>query len=238
MVERDSQNCYSGQDLNEVASYIVESIWNRIRSNRFPDDKDSRIINRTPLIDALRKQAAQKDVDYLLTIADTSPGYRGGLAVSLLRSFSTQPQVSGKLIELWEKWKHFDDEEIIIRCHLFWRLLDDPDLPLAWHEMLLDFVLDTRVWNLFQEHHLAFWKMGKPPFESIFNRLINETPATKKWAYLCCRPPGNKILWLTLLDVVAKGYLITDPKSGTDGEPFARDVVTRLLEFCASAECA
>lgn len=72
-----------------------------------------------------------------------------------------------------------------VRSHLLWRLLDDEELPSAWHSQLFEFVLQN--WHTFRGSVVQF--LG-PDDEHVVIRALERYgdpsfPRSKKWAYLC-----------------------------------------------------
>ena len=71
------------------------------------------------------------------------------------------------------------------KTHLLWRILDDPELPLEWHERLFGFVEEN--WGAFQETCLKYYgEESDTAIASMIERYHSpDFPASKKWAYLC-----------------------------------------------------
>jgi hypothetical protein len=98
-------------------------------------------------------------------------------------------------------------------------MLDDPNLPDAWHRRLFEFTVTE--WSTFRDWNLTFYRDGKSALLDICNRLGDPSfPPSKKWAYLCSIPE-------VVDDPHAARGLITLGRSLE--APYAREVADTLL---------
>lgn len=107
-----------------------------------------------------------------------------------------------------------------MRTQLLWRILDDPTLPMEWHNRLFQFVLAE--WDTFQASSVKF--LG-PSHELVIIRALERYgdpsfPTEKKWAYLCSGA-GATSYAKAARALLAIGQQCTDP--------FIRNVANTLL---------
>ena len=148
------------------------------------------------------------------TEADCCCGGSAAFAVSLLRHFSLQPDVQPRI---WARW---ESASTYLRCHLLFRILDDPALQVEWHRKLFNFVLDE--WEVFNQVQIKF--LGSP--ENVISHVLRRIgdpsfPDSKTWAYLCT-VPGLVEDKNVARALVGLGLNSTDP--------FTREVADQLLD--------
>lgn len=193
--------------------FLSAAVISYLRENR-PSEDDADLLNRLPLIDRLRGQVREENIPHLLDVVETESGAVAALYLSLLRSATSKPEVQRRLRARW------DSADAFLRAHLMWRLLDDPELPPAWHRELFNFVLDN--WAEFHEVSLRF--LGTP--DTVVTRALLRIadpsfPPTKKWAYLCRVPEvaSDKAAARALVEL---GAIMPNP--------FTREVASVLLK--------
>lgn len=184
-----------------------------MRNGHFPGNAEADWLNRFPLIDALRTRVQETDVQRLLGIVEDGDGPSAGFALSLVRHYSTEPEVKTRIQARWESASPY------LKCHLLWRLLDDPELPEAWHRKLFNFILEA--WDTFRQTQIKF--MGTP--QNVIPRALRRIgdpsfPESKKWAYLCCVPEVAD-------DQIAARALVSLGLRSSD--PFTQEVAKQLL---------
>lgn len=166
-------------------------------------------------MDALRPLVAEEDLSWItqnLLVADDE---RFAFLLSLLHKFAARPEVQELLRSLWSGVSETK------KISLFWRVLDDPELPLHWHQVLFNFVDEN--WELFKEACLPFNK-GTPEgvlAGNVERYLGKDFPETKKWAYLC-----------SIATVAGYPSAVTFSlnRGSESAFPFERTVATRLAE--------
>jgi len=148
-----------------------------------PDDFVQLTSNQ--MMDQLRPLVTEDDLEWILGDWGNCTQEEHSFRVSVLRKFSGLPRVNKFLKEAWETANKFE------RNHLFWRILDDPSLELAWHKRLLEFVIDE--WDLWKSEGLQFYNdpdkahgtSNEVRMMNIINRYTGtDFPSSKKWAYL------------------------------------------------------
>jgi polar amino acid transport system ATP-binding protein len=208
-------------DRTSQLRFVGDAVSTRIKGGDFPSDHDAEFLNRSPLIEIIRLRINSKDIPRLLNIIDRHSGPSAVFALNLLRNYGQHEGVKKRLRSRW------DDASVFLRCHLMWRILDDPDLPMDWHAKLFEFVIEN--WDVFKKNVLnMFGGVRRDMVREISQRIHDIGFAEyKKWAYLCCVPE-------VFDDQDAAEKLVRSALSSSD--PFTREVANRLLTHFFSAE--
>lgn len=198
----------------EDFSFIADAALTTLRTGTRPADIDSDLLNRLPIIDALRVRVERTDLEWIWPIVEGESRERAGLFVSLLQRYAHEPESQVRLRSIWAK------AEVLLRAHLMWRILDDPKLPLEWHEKLFEFVLSE--WSMFQRISLKFLGTPETVIMQVLKRIADPSfPKSKRWAYLCRIPEGAE-------DQEAARALVLLGVSG--GDEFMQKVGRELLQ--------
>ena len=157
----------------------VNERFTLLREGYVPTEAEASAWNVAGTIDAMRHLVTEPDAAWLLPAVAGNDGPRAALYLALLQPLATKPEVRDLLT------RRFETASPYLKSQLFWRLLDDKDLPVAVHETLFRFVLSD--WREFQEASVSF--LGSPSgiINGALGRLAECIPS-KRWAYLCCLP--------------------------------------------------
>lgn len=167
-----------------VIEYLADACLGRIREEGLPEARVCAGLNTYPLIDSLRARLREDDLVNICDVAKNGSGSRPALAISLLRKFSTRAEVRQLLFGRW------GDGDTHIRLHVMWRLLDDANLELHWHEQLFEFALAN--WEDFSQQQLAFTGGPSAVLGGVVCRMADPSfPESKMWSYLCCLPEAD-----------------------------------------------
>ena len=170
-------------------SYVADAIVSRLASGAWPSDEDAAHLLYAPEIPQMRMLVPDYPglASALLKVASSETGNRAAFSLSLLRHVAAGPEWAQSLRDLFLK---NGDTNPTFACHVIWRLLDNPELPLDWHDSLFKYILGH--WDAWKRHSAEFEEPG--PLEmvtAVENRLSDPTfPASKKWIYLLCLPDG------------------------------------------------
>lgn len=211
---QDSSTIHESFKEYEGLDFIADATISKMREGQSPTEQEAASLNRLPLIDLLRNRVTDLDLTWIFNLLEKETDEVAGLYLSLLRKFTERSEIQAKLRKKWENSSSF------LRAHLLWRILDDPDLPTQWHEILFKFALEE--WEIFTRVSVKF--LGGPDKAVIqsLKRLGDPTfPNSKKWAYLC-RVPEVANDQEAALALIRVGRLIEDP--------FTRYVAETLLD--------
>lgn len=166
-------------DSNPPNGFLSRSVIEALRAGTVPSVLDSDLLNTFPLIDELRQLVEPSDLEWLLPVVCKRDDAIAAFYLSLLRRLSASSnQINDTLRSLWQKATPY------YKSHLFWRILDEKDLPLEWHEELFAFTVAE--WDVFSEVSHKFLANTKSVVVDMLHRIGDETfPDSKKWAYLC-----------------------------------------------------
>jgi hypothetical protein len=194
--------------------FVADAVIAYMRGGNVPTDAEAALLDRIPVIDALRQRVLDDDVSWILNIIEKETGQAAGLACSLLRKHALRPDVKSCFDNRWGTANPY------LKNRLMWRMLDDPQLPQVRHREFFEFVLAN--WDTFRDFNLEFYGRGAESFRNIRSRIEDPSfPASKKWIYLCCAPDAIE-------DRGEAKALVEQGLSMTD--PFAREVAVTLLE--------
>jgi hypothetical protein len=201
---------------DDVLRYVADAVVARLRAGARPDDEECDLLDRLPLVDALRGRIVPTDLDWIWPVAESESGPRCGLFLSLVRTLSHRPDVQDRLRRRWH-----DTDSGFVRMHLVWRLLDDPALPDAWHRMMFDAVLED--WALFADVCRRF--LGDDP-QMLAPRALARVsdaafPESKRWIQLC------RVLALSTDRDAARALIAVHAQSR---DVFTGDVARTLLD--------
>lgn len=170
-------------------SYVADAIVNRLASGLWPSEEDAAHLIYASEIPRMRLLVSDDPrlASELLQVASTETGHRAAFFLALLRYVAAEAKCAQSLRDLFLK---NCDTYPVFACHLIWRLLDDPELPLDWHQTLFKYVLDH--WDSWKRHSAEFEEPGPRETATVVeSRLGDPTfPASKKWIYLLCLPDG------------------------------------------------
>lgn len=196
-----------------TAPFVVDAVIAYMREGNVPTDEDAALLDRMPVIDALRQRVSENDVPWVLGIIEKETGPAAGLACSLLRKYAHRSEVKDCLENRWGTASPY------LKNRLMWRILDDPGLPQERHRELFEFVLAN--WDTFRDFNLEFYGRGAEGFRNFRSRIEDPTfPESKKWIYLCCAPDATEDRG-EAREMVNQGLSMSDP--------FAREVAATLL---------
>jgi hypothetical protein len=173
LVEREHESMPDTNPLGFVARCVVA----KLRRNDVPDEADADLMNRVPFIDVLRQTIVAGDQAWIWKGA-TGTGERAGLYLSLLRRLDHGPDIQAGLKELWKT------SDAFAKSHILWRILDDPALPLEWHQEIFAFVMSE--WPVFQDVCRKF--LGEPDLflaQALERYADPHIPESKKWSHMC-----------------------------------------------------
>ena len=195
--------------------FMADAIITHLRSGHRPTDADVLILRLFEVIDDLRERITEEDVDWILLDIPRQSGPVMGLLLSLLRWHSHKADIQHLLRSRWENADSFE------RAHLFWRLLDDPQLPQEWHQRLMDWVLSEDSSPHFEELIVEFFGQAKDVLPGCLQRLGDSSfPTSKKWAYVCAAAVAAED------QSAAKGIVMLAQDSS---DPFTRSVASQLV---------
>lgn len=198
----------------KALEYVADVLIEYLRDGCQPTEREGDVLNRLPIIDAMRQQVTERDLTWIFEGLQRESGEVAGLYLSLLRKFTGDADVQQRLRDRWSTATPF------LKAHLMWRILDDPDLPQEWHERLFAFVLEK--WGTFQQVSLKFLGTPQTVVTQALRRLGDPSfPASKKWAYLCRVPEVAE-------DREAARALLSLGRNMSD--PFAQEVAGTLLK--------
>jgi hypothetical protein len=195
--------------------FLAQAILRQIREHIWPTGKEAQIIMKLPLIASLRNQLTQGDAEVCLKVVEERDDATSAFAALLLRPFCVESTVQRRLLV---RWNSASPE---LRCHLVWRILDDPCLSASKHRELLEYILEN-------------WEVWKSTLNNFFHsdpgdvlgkveaRLADgSTPESKKWVYLCGLPEfaSNQHASRDLIERFAE----------QTGDRFNREVCFRLV---------
>ena len=208
--------------------FVAVAILNEMRRGTVPIGGVAADLVALPLIDELRQCTEDDDLRWILPGTRDSPTDEAALHVSLLKRFAATPDVQHHLRSMFDTPNTSES----LRTHIMWRLLDDPDLPLEWHEKLFTFVL--KEWSTFHAIQLRFFGAdGDVILPYVLGRIGDtRSPTSKKWAYLCCLPEA----------VDSRSAQAVLQLSRTASDPFLTRVADTLLrrffnESAPNSEC-
>lgn len=196
---------------NALISYLREDNWKR----HIPSEKDGDVFNQLPIVDALRKQVTENDIEYILKYLEENDGETAGLYLSLLKKFST----THEYVKEWLKhrWRNASP---FLKAHLMWRILDSPDMEDEWHRRIFSFVMGN--WEEFNGVSSKFLGTPETILSQVIKRVGNpEFPVSKRWAYLC-RFPG------VVEDKKTAEALMLLAGKTNDNTPFTQEVIEAL----------
>ena len=130
--------------------YLAKAIICYFLDDNFPAETEYKFIMQVDFIDFLRMNIDENDIVRLFRIIKNRDGHIAALGVDLLKKYSKEnDDVINFLKEIW------DSSDNYLKCHLFWRILDDPTLSEDWHKKLYSFALNN--WEIFKEVQKIFW---------------------------------------------------------------------------------
>jgi len=202
--------------------FVADAVVARMREGHRPTDAAAGVLNRLPIISALRGCITADDLPWLCQLVGEESGETAALYLSLIDEYGATIAWVGDLLRA--RWATAD---AFFRAHLIWRLLDDPNLSPAWHDKLFHFVMEE--WPTFRDVSRQF--LGPP--EGVPTQMLKRLgdPSyipSKKWACLCRLPDATD-------DPAAAKALI---RLGRDcGDGFTREVADRLLKrfYCGDS---
>ena len=166
---------------SEGMEYIANALLEFYLSRNFPTLEECEELIQQPLVGVCRKIVKENHLPGLIRIIKEENSHEAAFGVSFLRYHSTKPDIADLFKDKWNSADNY------LKCHLFWRILDDPGLTTDWHQKLFDFVWEE--WNVFKNVQKLFWGKEKDIIPGVLQRLADDTyPESKKWAYLCCLP--------------------------------------------------
>lgn len=204
----------TSSDANLDTGYVVKCVVAKMRGGAVPTPTESELLNSVPMIDLMRKEITVEDLNWIWPIIAEHSDQRFGFYISLLRLHAERPDVQTRLQDIWGGSSPY------MRTQLFWRILDDPNLPADWHERLFAFVLQE--WDTFHRSGAKFLGTDQ---ELVIIRALErygdqEWPQSKQWAYLCSAAGASKY------PKAVKALLVI----GTSNQDaFARKVASVLL---------
>ena len=195
--------------------FVARAVVDFLRNGARPSEEESDVFNRHPQVDWLRETIRPDDVMKWLIPSVSEDSEYAGLCLSLLRKYDEQPDVQEFLKARWQTASPF------LRAHLLWRILDDPKLPMEWHETVFQFVLDHM--GQFHAVSLRFLGTSEDVVESARERYEDPRfPTSKKWAYLC------RVAGIAANKAEAKAFL---QDALLDSHAFNKHVAQTLLQI-------
>ena len=154
-------------------------VLNRLRSGYRPTEAEAGGWNTASTLDGLRRELGEPDLNWILPMVTETDGAMAAFYLALLQPFATKESVRSILAH------RFETAGPYLKSQLLWRLLDDPDLPVAMHENLFRFVMAD--FMSFQNASAAY--LGNPAdiLPAALGRIA-DGPPSKRWIYLCLLP--------------------------------------------------
>jgi CheY-like chemotaxis protein len=140
------------------------------------------------LVDFRTEEGLRIGPDILMNIVDLEEGPRAALALQCFQPFAKDRKVQEALQQRWSDGKTSSR----LRCHLIWRIADDPDLTAEYKTELRSWLFDN----------FDAWTLGVGEFfEGTPGEILASTqkkllagsgyPEHKKWIPLCCVPVSS-----------------------------------------------
>ncbi len=211
----DSRRAMTGIQIPPTHSRSARDILEQLRSGAVPSAAEALDLHTATVLDELRPLIEPSDIGWIFAVAATADDERVGLYMSLLAPYAQRPDVQEAVRKAW------DEGSVYLKTVLLWRLIDDPNLPIAWHRKLFGFVLVE--WEAFQRHSLSFFD-GQDEVvitKSLERYFSPSIPESKKWAYLCSVANVDRYP-MTRHGIVGLGLAST--------HEFVREVAAHLLD--------
>ncbi|XOV87598.1 MAG: hypothetical protein ACFHX7_22030 [Pseudomonadota bacterium] len=165
--------------MNMGTLSVLQSLIDQMKTEA-PETQDDLFLAlyQRPIIDHLRKVTTEKDVQRIIDEIQSQPSDAAQqLLFSLLRNWD-HLQVTQDLYLQHFRTTHSDK----VKHSILWRLLDNPELPQAFHEEIFDFIRSD--WSHFHEVIVHFY--GRQGIkQAITERLADPSfPTSKRWAYI------------------------------------------------------
>lgn len=143
-------------------------------------ESDAAALTTAQNMEAMRSLVSASDFAWISSGLVSSSPQLSAFHIGLTKNFSIVPEAKHAFRSAWPSATPLQ------QMHLLWRILDDPELPLEWHERLFSVV--TQNWADFQKACIAFYGGNADALVAgEVERYLSPSlyPATKKWAFLC-----------------------------------------------------
>lgn len=164
----------------EVLDYLAAKVIDDIRKGAILSTDLIKVLCTVPIIDYLRREVEEKDIDYLMKYLQSEDNILVQFALALFQKNKDIPEVKEKLFLLWAESKTFDE-----KMNVMFRILDYPNVSIEIHTSIFDFIINN--WDRWISECII-WQAENDKnkiLDSIKIRLKdNRFPASKSWVYL------------------------------------------------------
>jgi len=165
---------------NELMHYATLKIIDDIRREVVLPSKLIKEISSVPMIDLLRDQIVEEDIDHLKIYMMSKDNALIQFAIALFQNIKDSPQIKKELHLLWKNSITFDE-----KMNVMFRLLDYPDLSKEIHISIYDFT--TQNWDRWIKECVK-WQAADDinnVLDAMKTRLKDKRfPLNKAWVYL------------------------------------------------------
>ncbi len=166
-----------------IPTYVHRSVIERLLDSKqnLPSRDEAIALNRMPHIDALRGavQSPAEALSLLKRIEEATSSHQRGLLISLTHQFSTAEKVKERLLSIWDQY----NEDSIVKDHVLFRLLDDPEVDHKLRCDIYQYIRDNE--DRFSESQSFFYANPKQYLSITLQRLHDpKCPKSKHWLYL------------------------------------------------------
>ena len=143
-------------------------------------EREAAALTTAQNMEAMRALVSSSDFAWISSGMASSSPQLSAFHIGLTKNFSILPELKDAFRSAWPSATPLQ------QMHLLWRILDDPELPLEWHERLFSVV--TQNWTDFQKACISFYGGNTDALVAgEVERYLSPRlyPATKKWAFLC-----------------------------------------------------